>query len=221
MRATGTEAVARKERKRARYILNIDKIPHLTEQEKARLKEVTQKYAFRANDYYLRLINWNDPKDPIRRLVIPHENELAEWGTLDASGENRITVRKGVQHKYASTVLLLVNEVCGSFCRYCFRKRLFMNGNDEVTYNVETGFEYIEDHKEVNNVLLTGGDPLILQTPKLEKIISRLRSIDHVRIIRIGTKMPAFNPYRILNDDSPLDLFRKYLILKRTLPKVA
>jgi KamA family protein len=215
MRAKSTDAVARKERKRARYILTVDKIPHLTDDEKARLKEVTQKYAFRANDYYLSLIDWNDPKDPIRQLVIPHENELMEWGELDASNENRITVRKGVQHKYASTVLLLVNEVCGSFCRYCFRKRLFMNGNDEVTYDMKPGFEYIEEHPEINNVLLTGGDPLILQTPKLEKIISRLRSIDHVRIIRIGTKMPAFNPFRILNDDSLLDLFRKYSLPDR------
>jgi len=197
-------------KKRARYILNIDKLTHLSEQERASLREVATKFAFRTNDYYVGLIDWNDPNDPIRRLVIPHERELVEWGQLDASREGKITVRKGVQHKYGSTVLLLVNEVCGAFCRYCFRKRLFMNGNDEVTYDITPGLEYIREHKEVNNVLLTGGDPMILQTPKLEKILAALREIDHVRIIRIGSKMPAFNPFRFINDDELMAVFRKY-----------
>ena len=197
-------------KRRAKYILSTDKLTHLSEDERSKLREVAKKFAFRTNDYYVGLIDWNDPDDPIRRLVIPHERELAEWGQLDASSEGKITVRKGVQHKYGSTVLLLVNEVCGAFCRYCFRKRLFMNGNDETTYDINPGLEYIREHTEVNNVLLTGGDPMILQTPKLEKILRSLREIPHVRIIRIGTKMPAFNPFRFLNDDTLMDLFRKY-----------
>ncbi len=197
-------------RKRAKYILDIDKIPNLSTDEKARLKKVTEKYAFRANDYYLNLINWDDPNDPIRKLVIPNYNELNEWGQLDASNEESITVRKGVQHKYGSTVLLLVNEVCGAFCRYCFRKRLFMNGNDEVTYDIRPSLEYIRNNRKINNVLLTGGDPMILQTPKLEKIIAALRDIDHVKIIRIGSKIPAFNPFRFLNDDSLIEMLSKY-----------
>lgn len=202
-------------KRRARMILNVNKVNDLSVEEKEQLKEVTKKYAFRATDYYLNLINWNDPKDPIRQLVIPNQSELSEWGRLDASNENKVTVRKGVQHKYGSTVLLLVNEVCASFCRYCFRKRLFMNGNDEVTYDIQQGIDYIAAHPEVNNVLLTGGDPLILKTPKLEKIIAQLRAIEHVRIIRIGTKMPAFNPFRILNDDTLCEMFKKYSLKDR------
>ena len=208
-------AVTDKEKKRARYILNVDRLNQLPAEERAKLKQVTERYAFRTNDYYLGLIDWDDPNDPIRRLVIPNANELVEWGQLDASNEGAITVRRGVQHKYRSTVLLLVNEVCGAFCRYCFRKRLFMNGNDEVQYDLEEGFRYVEEHEEVNNVLLTGGDPLILQTPKLAKIIQRLRAIDHVRIIRIGSKMPAFNPFRIINDESLLELLKKYSLPDR------
>ncbi|KAA3635660.1 MAG: KamA family radical SAM protein [Calditrichaeota bacterium] len=196
--------------KKARFVLNLDKIPQLSTEEKVQLKQVKERYAFRANDYYLSLIDWNDPKDPIRKLVIPHVNELKEWGEIDASAENKVTVRKGVQHKYGTTVLLLVNEVCAAYCRYCFRKRLFMNGNDEVTYDIEPGLEYIRNHPEVSNVLLTGGDPMILKTPKLEKIFKQLREIDHVKIIRIGSKMPAFNPFRFINDDELMDLFRKY-----------
>jgi KamA family protein len=197
-------------RRKAKQIHSVDRLPRLSSAERTRLKEVTEKYAFRANDYYLNLINWDDPRDPIRRLVIPHEDELAPWGNLDASNENSITVRKGVQHKYGSTVLLLVNEACSSFCRYCFRKRLFMNGHDEATYDITPGLQYIRHHPEVNNVLLTGGDPLILRTPRLERIIGALREIEHVRIIRIGSKVPAFNPFRILNDDSLIEMFRKY-----------
>ncbi len=197
-------------RQKARFVLNLDKIPQLSDDEKNKLQKVNEKYVFRANDYYLNLIDWNDPNDPIRKLIIPHENELTEWGQLDASNEGQITVRKGVQHKYGTTVLLLVNEVCASYCRYCFRKRLFMNGNDEVTYDITPGIDYIRKHKEVNNVLLTGGDPMILKTPKLEKIIAELREIDHVKIIRIGSKMPAFNPFRFLNDESLFEMFKKY-----------
>lgn len=205
-----SKATAEGRRKRARFVLNVDKIPQLSDIERARLKAVQKKYAFRANDYYLGLIDWDNPDDPIRKLVVPHERELEDWGQLDASNEGSITVRKGVQHKYASTVLLLVNEVCGAFCRYCFRKRLFMNGNDEVTYDIDAGIQYIKEHPEVNNVLLTGGDPMILKTPKLEDIFRRLREIEHVKIIRIGTKMPAFNPFRFINDPDLFDMLRKY-----------
>ncbi len=218
MHAKSTRYLAREpsdRRSRARYVFTLDKLSHLPEMERIKLEEVIRRYAFRANDYYLSLIDWSDPHDPIRRLVIPHERELQEWGQLDASKESKITVRKGVQHKYGSTVLLLVNEVCGAFCRYCFRKRLFINGNDEVTYDITPGLEYIREHREVSNVLLTGGDPMILQTPKLRTILGALREIDHVKIIRIGTKMPAFNPFRFLNDDALIDLFRAYSLPER------
>lgn len=79
-------------RPRAKYILNIDRIEQLTSDEKKKLKEVGERYAFRANDYYLSLIDWDDPNDPIKQLVIPQERELEEWGKLDASNEQAITV---------------------------------------------------------------------------------------------------------------------------------
>jgi KamA family protein len=85
-----------------------------------------------------------------------------------------------------------------------------MNDNEEVVNDVTEGINYISEHPEINNVLLTGGDPLIMSTSKLEKILRPLREIDHVKIIRIGTKIPVFNPYRILNDPSLIDLFHKY-----------
>lgn len=195
---------------RVRYVRDIAKISEIPADERERLKRVTEKYVFRANDYYLRLIDWSDPNDPIRRLIIPREEELSDWGELDASDERAVTVTRGVQHKYTHTVLLLCNEVCGSYCRYCFRKRLFMDENDEVTNDISEGLAYIAGNPGVTNVLLTGGDPLLMSTRRLVEIFEALRAIPHVRIIRIGSKMPAFDPWRILADEELQEAFSRY-----------
>ena len=196
--------------KRVKYVRKLDKIEQLSAEERDRLGPVADRYVFRANDYYLDLIDWDDPHDPIRQLIIPREEELTEWGKLDASNEESVTVARGVQHKYVDTVLLLCNEVCGAYCRYCFRKRLFMDENDEATNDVTEGLRYIAEHPEVTNVLLTGGDPLLMSTRRLVEIFDALRAIPHVQIIRIGSKMPAFDPYRVLRDPDLQAAFRKY-----------
>ncbi|HYG74481.1 MAG TPA: KamA family radical SAM protein [Planctomycetota bacterium] len=193
-----------------KYITDISKLTQIPEDIRERLQRVADKYVFRVNDYYLNLIDWSDPADPIRQLIIPHEDELQDWGSLDASNEAANTPLKGVQHKYPHTVLLLCNEVCGAYCRYCFRKRLFMNDNDEVSLDISEGLNYIRAHPQVTNVLLTGGDPLILGTRRLKAIFAALREIPHVQIIRIGSKMPAFNPWRVLDDTELQDAFRTY-----------
>ena len=187
--------------RRCRTLSDVTKVEGLPPSQRAVAARVAARYAFRANEYYLGLIDWDDPDDPIRHLIIPHPHELADWGRLDASNEAANRVARGVQHKYKDTVLLLCNQTCGGFCRYCFRKRLFIRGNDEVSRNVDDGLNYIAAHPRVTNVLLTGGDPLMLGTTRLLQIVQRLRDIPHVRIIRIGSKVPAFNPWRILDDD--------------------
>lgn len=196
--------------KSPKYVTSVDRIENLSENERKSLREVTEKFAFRSNEYYLSLIDWDDPDDPIRKIIIPDPRELEEWGELDASQEKNYTVAPGIQHKYSQTALFLAVDVCGSFCRFCFRKRLFMNDVDEIARDFSSGLNYIKNHPEITNVLLTGGDPLILATRKLEDLISRIREIDHVRIIRIGSKMVAFNPYRILNDPELPDMIRRY-----------
>ncbi len=202
-------------KRRPRLVLSIEKLPHLSADEKTVLREVTAKYPFRANEYYLGLIDWSDPYDPIRRLIIPHMHELKMWGDLDVSRERAVTIHKGVQHKYGSTVLLLVNKACAAYCRYCFRKRLFMDESDEATNDIQAGVEYIRRHPEVNNVLLTGGDPMILPTPRIERILASLREIEHVRIIRIGSKIPAFNPFRFIDDDRLMEVLQRYSLPDR------
>ncbi|MBC8278473.1 MAG: KamA family radical SAM protein [FCB group bacterium] len=195
---------------KVKYISNIDKVSQLSETEKEVLKQVTVKYAFRANEYYLSLIDWNDPDDPIRKIIIPSTDELQIWGDLDVSDEIINYKAPGLQHKYRDTVLLILNKTCGSFCRFCFRKRLFMPDNIEVINNIDPGIEYIRNHPEVTNVLLTGGEPLFLSTVKLQRIIGRIAAIDHVKIIRLGTKIPVFNPYRILNDPELPKMLRSF-----------
>lgn len=193
-----------------KYITSIHKVSDLSAEEREVGAKVSEKFVFRTNDYYQGLIDWQDPDDPIRRLVIPDAKELNEWGRLDASHEELYTAVPGLEHKYSDTALLLCNDVCGAYCRFCFRKRLFMDDNDEVVRDVTAGIEYIRRHPEISNVLLTGGDPLIMSTSKLEPIIRRLREIPHVKIIRLGSKMPAFNPYRIIEDPALHAMFERY-----------
>jgi lysine 2,3-aminomutase len=189
---------------------NMNQLEQLSEQEKGDLKDVTDQFAFRANDYYLSLIDWDDPNDPIRRAIIPSKQELEPWGRLDPSDEKTYTILPGLEHKYNSTALLLVSNVCDGICRYCFRKRVFIERQSEYLRDVPAAMRYIREHREITNVLLTGGDPMVLKTSKLENIIRQLREIDHVRIVRIGTKIPAFNPYRIINDPDLLAMIAKY-----------
>jgi KamA family protein len=193
-----------------RYLTRVDQLDALSPEEKSMAQKVEEKFAFRSNEYYLSLIDWNDPADPIRRIAVPDPMELEESGLLDPSRESNYTVAPGLQHKYRETALMLVSDMCGTFCRFCFRKRLFMDRGAEVTRDVAEEIEYIRHHPEITNVLLTGGDPLIMATSKLEPIVAAIREIEHVGIIRIGSKMPAFNPYRILDDPSLSEMIQKY-----------
>jgi KamA family protein len=192
------------------HLTRVEQIDQLSDLEKSELADVAQRFLFRSNDYYLSLIDWEDPNDPIRRGIVPDARELDEWGRLDPSDEKAYTIMPGVEHKYNYTVLLLVSDVCEGICRYCFRKRVFMGSRTECLRDVPAAMEYIESQKQVTNVLLTGGDPLALATAKLADIIGRLREIEHVQIVRIGSRMPAFNPHRIIRDHGLLKMIRRY-----------
>ncbi|MDN5217506.1 KamA family radical SAM protein [Fulvivirgaceae bacterium BMA12] len=200
---------------KVKYISKISKVQELTNKEVELYEPVTKKFMFRTNSYYNDLIDWSDPNDPIRRLIIPQTEELLNWGQLDASEEASYQPIPGIEHKYSSTVLLLCNDVCAAYCRFCFRKRLFQDDNDEVVKDVSSGIAYIKEHPEVNNVLLTGGDPLVMSTARIEKIIKQLCEIEHVKNIRIGTKLPAFNPHRILDDPSLGEMIKTYSKVKQ------
>ena len=193
-----------------KYQTKVNKITQLDVNEIKELEKVQKKFVYRSNNYYNSLINWNDPKDPLRRLVIPDIKELEGGGLLDPSNEAAHTKTQGLEHKYQDTALILFNKICGAYCRYCFRKRLFMNGNDDIVTDLTDALNYISKHKEINNVLITGGDPLVASTSKIEPVIKALREMEHVKIIRIGTKMLSFNPYRVLDDPKFVEMIKKY-----------
>jgi KamA family protein len=199
-----------------RFLRSLDQVEQLSAAERYSLAAVGRRFVFRATPYYLSLIDWNDPDDPLRKIVIPTEAEIDETeGVLDASDEASNTKIRGLQHKYRQTALLLVTEVCASYCRFCFRKRLFMDDVHETSLDISRGVDYIRRHPEINNVLLTGGDSLMMSARRLAEVFRRLREIEHVRIIRLGTKVPAFEPQRITEDPDLLEVISKYSLPDR------
>ncbi len=200
--------------KRPRTIKEVRKLPIRDPREMARVEATARRYPFLANDYYLSLVDWNDPDDPIRRIVVPDPEEFFGAGDLDPSREKDYTVAPGLQHKYRQTALLMVTGSCAGLCRYCFRKRLFLSdgkkGPKHTLSSLSRAARYIREHEEITSVLVTGGDPLTLSTKRIDRILSTLDSIPHVRTIRIGTKVPAYNPFRILGDPELTDVIRRY-----------
>jgi lysine 2,3-aminomutase len=172
----------------------------LTPDEKAGCLFASHKLALAITPYFFNLIDRNDPNCPIRKQVIPRGGEAitSEEEMLDSLGEDEHSPVPGLVHRYPDRVLFLVTDRCAAYCRYCTRSRLVSNAQD---YNFhpefEQGLKYIEAHPEVRDVLLSGGDPLLLSDGKLDHLLGRLRAIKHVEFIRIGSRIPVFLPQRI------------------------
>jgi len=175
----------------------------LTAEEQARLKLVTIKYPLSVTPYYLSLIDPDDLEDPIKKQAIPSFEEiaLAGIGVEDPLEERRDSVVPGLVHRYPDRVLMVLTDICPMLCRHCTRKREWQNGGwVRSPKEIEAMLDYIRAHKTIRDVVVSGGDPLTLSTPHLEDIISRLRKIEHVEIIRIGTRFPVVLPQRIDNE---------------------
>jgi KamA family protein len=163
----------------------------------------------RISPYYLSLIDWNDPDDPIRKMAVPSVEELSLEGIYDTSGETENTVVPGLQHKYSETALILATNQCAMYCRHCFRKRLVGLPNEETLRRFEDAAAYVAEHQEINNVLISGGDPLVLDSEIIRRFLEVLDRIKHVRFIRIGSRVPVTLPAR-LSDSKLLAILRKY-----------
>lgn len=195
-------------------ITKIEQINKLGIIDTKELSEITKNFKIPfpilTNEYYLNLIDSNDKNDPLRQIVIPTKEELKAYfdnnkkkkGSFDTSGEKKNVKANGLQHKYQPTALALVSNVCASLCRECFRKRLFFEGDckiNETTFPNEESLDYLRKHKEINTILLTGGDALMLKDESIKEILDFLSDIDHITTIRFGTKVHAFYPTRITN----------------------
>lgn len=175
----------------------------LTPEEKAGCQFANHKLALAITPYFFNLIDRTNRDCPIRLQVIPRDAEMhtSPQELLDPVGEEIAMVAPGLVHRYPDRVNFLVTDRCASYCRYCTRSRLVSNAQD---YNfhpqLELGLQYIEKHPEIRDVLLSGGDPLLLSDNKLDSLLGRLRQIKHVEFIRIGSRIPIFLPQRITSE---------------------
>ena len=175
-------------------------LPTLTPEEFAGAKLANTKLALAITPYFFNLIDPADENCPIRLQVIPKLAELhtAPWEMSDPVGEDSHSPVPGLVHRYPDRVLFLVTDRCAAYCRYCTRSRLVSNASG---YDFHPEFDkqiaYIAAHPEIRDVLLSGGDPLLLSDDKLENLLSRLRAIPHVEFLRIGSRIPTFLPQRI------------------------
>ncbi len=185
--------------------------------ERREIKKIIESHPMLVNQYYMDLINWNDPNDPIRKMVIPSKEENKSEGSFDTSGEYENTKLRGLQHKYSQTALILTTNKCAAYCRHCFRKRLAGIVADEIVTDWDLVVKYICEHKEITNVLLTGGDPLTLSNDKIAAILQKLSGIQHLKFIRIGTRSLVVDPDRIVKDDDLVNILREYSCEKKRL----
>ena len=175
-------------------------MPTLSPEEYAGTQLANTKLALGITPYFFNLIDPADETCPIRRQVIPRieETRTAPWEMTDPCGEDSHSPVPGVVHRYPDRVLFLVTDRCASYCRYCTRSRLVSNATG---YDFHPDFarqiDYIRQHPEVRDVLLSGGDPLLLSDEKLDHLLRQLRAIPHVEFLRIGTRIPVFLPQRI------------------------
>jgi lysine 2,3-aminomutase len=172
----------------------------VTPEEEKAFQAAGKNLPFAVTPYYLDLINPTDAKDPIRKTVIPRISEFYTSATemIDPCGEDKHMVAPGLVHRYPDRVLFLVNTLCSVYCRYCTRSRIV--GGSEHQVDFEAAYAYLEAHPEIHDVLISGGDPLVMADDKLESIIARLRAIPHIDIVRIGTKVPVVLPQRVTDD---------------------
>lgn len=161
-----------------------------------KIKAVVSRYPVRINPYFLEVVR--KAGEPLSRQVFPDPAELDDrFGFEDPLGEEEHSPVPNLTHRYPDRVLFLVTTECAVYCRFCTRKRKAGRTGLVTPETIEAGLAYIEKHTEVRDVLVSGGDPLTLSDAGLEEILGRLRSIQHVEIIRIGTRIPGVMPGRV------------------------
>lgn len=175
----------------------------LSEEERSGVLLSGTKLAMAITPHFLNLVDREDPDCPIRRQILPRVEEtwVSPYEMSDPCGEDSSMPVPGLVHRYPDRVLFLVTDRCAAYCRYCTRSRVVSGaGEQDLETDYEAAFRYLEKHTEIRDVLLSGGDPLLFSDRKLEKILRRLRSIEHIEFLRIGSRIPIFLPQRITPD---------------------
>lgn len=172
----------------------------LSDTERRAFEHGKNRLAFAVTPHFFNLIERDNPDDPLRKQIVPvaAENIVLPGETEDPVGEEKSSPVCGLVHRYPDRVLLITTDRCASYCRFCTRSRL-VSGNAEKHFQpeIERALNYIAEHSEIRDVLISGGDPLLLADEKIDALLGRLRAIRHVEFIRIGTRVPVFLPQRI------------------------
>jgi lysine 2,3-aminomutase len=172
----------------------------LTESERLGLSMGAERFAVSVTPHFAALMDPADPNCPIRRQVVPTTDEfVVSTGDMeDPCGEDHASAVEGLVHRYPDRVLLLALDTCAAYCRYCTRSRLVSQGSLDLLPRRMTGIlEYLREHTEVRDVLLSGGDPLLMSEDRLDKLLGSIREIEHIEFVRIGSRVPGFVPQRI------------------------
>ena len=185
---------------RIETVEDLKKYMTLTPEEEDGIAKCLESLRMAITPYYLSLINLDDPEDPVRKQAIPTVKELyhSEADLVDPLHEDTDSPVPGLTHRYPDRVLFLITDQCSMYCRHCTRRR-FAGQKDACVPGdqIDQGIDYVRRHPEVRDVLLSGGDALLVNDERLEYIISSLRAVPHVEIIRIGSRTPVVMPQRI------------------------
>jgi len=189
---------------------DLKKIMKLSDKEILAINNLKGRLPLRITPYFASLIYNTKPSHPLRRNVIPVIEELLETSSeqSDPLHEKSFSPVKGIVHRYPDRVLFTVTQVCSNYCRYCTRSHSVGRLDKLGRQDFEKAFNYIAAHKEVRDVLISGGDPLTLSDETLDYILSNIRRIEHVEMIRIGTRIPVVLPQRIT--DNLINILKKY-----------
>lgn len=187
-------------RNRVTTLEQLERHLKLSKEERAGVLLSGHKLALAVTPHFFNLIEPENPNCPIRRQVIPRVEEtwINSDEMADPCGEDSHMPVPGLVHRYPDRVLFLVTDRCAAYCRYCTRSRVVSGvGEQELHTEFEQAFKYLEEHTEVRDVLLSGGDALLFSDKKLEYLLQRLRAIEHIEFLRIGSRVPIFLPQRI------------------------
>ena len=189
----------------------ISKYVSLTEEEYDNIKKVSDEYRFAITPYYFSLIDFNNPNCPVKLQSIPDIRELDEGGQLDPMNEEQSNPSGRITRRYPNKLIINVTNACPMYCRHCQRRRL-IGKHDKNTprEDIDESIEFIRNNETIREVLVTGGDALLLPNNQLERIFEKLSDINHVEVIRIGTRVLSTLPFRI--DEELTCLLRKYRV---------
>lgn len=188
-------------RNAVKNLKDLSSFVNLSLEEENALISLKERKSLAVTPYYLSLVDPENPMDPIRKCVIPvpDENIFSPGEAEDPLSENDMSPVPGIVHRYPDRVLFLATEFCSTLCRYCTRSRIVMKKvkRELLMSHWSSAIDYIKNHPEIRDVLVSGGDPFTLGDSHIELLLRCLRSIPHIEIIRFGTKVPAVLPYRI------------------------